>query len=252
VRGTSHQHLNPLDLNKPKRVAIVIANPGASSTTGWPVGFWWAELTYPYLYFTEAGYQVEISSPGGGAGTPDAMSYPEDASHGQSEDVISRGYKNDREFVKLVQNTNSVDSLDVDCFGALLVARGHGPMFPFEAAINPRARFVELYESGKLTAALCHGVAILRHARLANGEPLVNGKTVTGFRERRGGCRRSGLLADGGSTRGHPRDALAASRTSSRRSAPATSRPVCGPVSRSGTAIWSPGSRTSAAPRRPT
>jgi putative intracellular protease/amidase len=150
------------------------------------------------------------------------MSYPEDASHGQSEDVVSRGYKNDREFVKRVQNTNSVDSLDVDSF----VAGGHGPMFPFEAAINPRARFVELYESGKLTAARCHGGAILRHARLANGEPLVNGKTVTGFRERRGGCRRSGLLADGGSTRGHPRDGQAASRTSSRRSAPATSRPV--------------------------
>jgi len=29
--------------------------------------------------------------------------------------------------------------------------------------------------------ALCHGVAILRYARLSNGEPLVRGKTVTGF-----------------------------------------------------------------------
>ena len=30
-------------------------------------------------------------------------------------------------------------------------------------------------------AALCHGVSILRYARLANGELLARGKTVTGF-----------------------------------------------------------------------
>lgn len=32
-----------------------------------------------------------------------------------------------------------------------------------------------------MAAALCHGVAILRYARLSNGELLARGKTVTGF-----------------------------------------------------------------------
>jgi putative intracellular protease/amidase len=41
--------------------------------------------------------------------------------------------------------------------------------------------FAAFYESGKLTAALCHGTAILRYARLSTGEPLVAGRTVTGF-----------------------------------------------------------------------
>jgi putative intracellular protease/amidase len=40
---------------------------------------------------------------------------------------------------------------------------------------------VEFYEQGKLTCALCHGVAILRYAKLSNGDYLVKGKTVTGF-----------------------------------------------------------------------
>jgi putative intracellular protease/amidase len=177
----SHKHLNPLNPDKPKRVAIVISNAGTSTTTGWPVGFWWAELTHPYFLFTEAGYQVEIFSPRGGACTADAMSDPQDASQWQAEDVISRGYKHDPEFMKLVENTGSVDSLDVNSFDALVVAGGQGPMFTFEAASNLHAKFVEFYESGKLTAALCHGAAILRFARLANGEPLVKGKTVTGF-----------------------------------------------------------------------
>ncbi len=109
------------------------------------------------------------------------MSDPEDSSQWQAEDVISRGYKHDPEFLKLIEHTTSVDNLDVDRFDALVVAGGQGPMFTFEQAQNLHRKFVEFYEAGKVTAALCHGVAVLRYARLPNGEPLVKGKTVTGF-----------------------------------------------------------------------
>ena len=54
-------------------------------------------------------------------------------------------------------------------------------MFTFEKAENLHAKFAEFYQTGKPTAALCHGVAILRYAKLDDGEPLVEGKTVTGF-----------------------------------------------------------------------
>jgi hypothetical protein len=37
--------LNP---DKPKRVLILVSNPAVSEQTGWPIGFWWAELTHPY------------------------------------------------------------------------------------------------------------------------------------------------------------------------------------------------------------
>jgi putative intracellular protease/amidase len=59
----SHKDLNPSRPARPRRVAIVLSNPGISSTTGWPVGFWWSELTHPYFKFTEAGYEVELFSP---------------------------------------------------------------------------------------------------------------------------------------------------------------------------------------------
>jgi putative intracellular protease/amidase len=83
--------------------------------------------------------------------------------------------------MKLVENTGLVDQIDVDAFDAIVVAGGQGPMFTFETATNLHSKFVEFYEAGKVTAALCHGVAILRYARLGNGEALVQGKTVTGF-----------------------------------------------------------------------
>ena len=83
--------------------------------------------------------------------------------------------------VQLVENTARVDDIDVDAFDALVVGGGQGPMFTFDTATNLHVKFVEFFEAGKVTAALCHGVAILKYARLSNGEPLVTGKTVTGF-----------------------------------------------------------------------
>jgi len=177
----NHKHLNPVNPSSPKRVAIVISNPAVSTTTGWPVGFWWAELTHPYFHLTEAGYEVEVFSPNGGPCNEDAMSNPEDASQWQAEDVISRGYIHDPEFVKLVENTRSVDDIDIDRFDAIVVAGGQGPMFTFDTATNLHHKFVEFFEAGKVAAALCHGVAILKYATLSTGEPLVKGKTVTGF-----------------------------------------------------------------------
>ena len=177
----SHADLNPVNPARPKRVAIVIANPAVSTTTGWPVGFWWSELTHPYYFLTEAGYRVDVFSPEGGACRADAMSDPEDASRWQSEDAISRGYQHDPEFVALVEQTRPVDEIDVDAYDAIVVAGGQAPMFTFDRATNLQQKFVEFYEAGKIAAALCHGTAILRYARLSNGEPLVTGKTVTGF-----------------------------------------------------------------------
>ena len=177
----SHKNLNPVNAKQRKRAAIVISNSAVSTTTGWPVGFWWAELTHPYFAFTEAGWEVDIYSPDGGNCGWDAMSDPEDESQWQAEDVISRGYKHDPAFVKLVESTHKIDDLAVADYDVMVVAGGQGPMFTFERAENLHRKFSEFYESGKVTAALCHGTAILRYAKLSNGDPLVKGKTVTGF-----------------------------------------------------------------------
>jgi putative intracellular protease/amidase len=177
----THSNLNPVDPSKPKRAAIVISNSAVSTSTGWPVGFWWSELTHPYYAFTEAGWLVDVYSPDGGACRWDAMSDPEDPSQWQAEDVISRGYKHDPAFRALIEDTRPVRELDVGAYDVLVVAGGQGPMFTFRDAADLQRKFVEFYETGKVTAALCHGAAILAFATLSDGEPLVKGKTVTGF-----------------------------------------------------------------------
>ena len=51
--------------SRSKKVLIVVANPTTSTTLGWPVGFWGAELTHPYYELTQRGVAVTIASPDG-------------------------------------------------------------------------------------------------------------------------------------------------------------------------------------------
>jgi putative intracellular protease/amidase len=172
---------NAVNPRKPKRIAIVISNPAVSTTSGWPVGFWWSELTHPYYQFTEKGYQVEVFSPRGGRCEPDAMSDPRDPSGYSEADLITMGFVSTPRLAALVSNTPPVTEIRPDSFDAIVVAGGQGPMFTFDTARDLHAKFAEFYESGKIACAMCHGVALLCHVRLSNGELLVRGRTVTGF-----------------------------------------------------------------------
>jgi len=164
-----------------KRVAVVIANPAVSTTTGWPVGFWWSELTHPYYVFSEAGYKVEVFSPRGGKCEADGMSDPNDASGYSKTDLISQGFIHTPELKALVENTRAVSEIDVAAFDAIVVAGGQAPMFTFEQATELHRKFVAFFEAGKVAAALCHGVAILAYAKGSDGEFIAKGRTVTGF-----------------------------------------------------------------------
>jgi putative intracellular protease/amidase len=172
---------NIVNTKKTKRVAIVLSNPAVSTTTGWPVGFWWSELSHPFFFLTEKGYTVDIFSPDGGKCEADAMSDPRDPSGYSDSDIVSLGFLSTPKLAALVENTRKVAAIDVGSYDAIVVAGGQGPMFTFDSAIDLHHKFVEFYEAGKVACALCHGVAVLRHARLSNGEYLAKGKSVTGF-----------------------------------------------------------------------
>jgi putative intracellular protease/amidase len=171
---------NPSKPN-PKRIAVVIANPTISTTTGWPVGFWWSELTHSWDAFREVGYEVEIFSPAGGKCEPDAISDPRDPSGYSASDLVTMGFVHTPSLFALVEKTKPVEEIDLRRFDAIVVAGGQAPLFAYDRATALHQKFVEFYEAGKIAAALCHGVAVLRHATLSNGELLVRGKTVTGF-----------------------------------------------------------------------
>jgi putative intracellular protease/amidase len=172
---------NVVNRTLPKRIAIVIANPATSTTTGWPVGFWWSELTHPYLAFHEKGYEMEVFSPGGGKCEADAMSDPRDPSGYSAGDLITMGFIATPALAALVEQTKRVEDIDVRKFDAIVVAGGQSPMFTYDKAVGLQRKFVEFFEAGKIASVLCHGVALLRYATLTSGELLARGRTLTGF-----------------------------------------------------------------------
>ncbi|MGV3636385.1 MAG: hypothetical protein ACO1NQ_01935, partial [Flavobacteriales bacterium] len=95
--------LNHIDPAKPKRVALIAANASTSKQTGWPIGFWWAELTHPYWEFVEKGYQVDIYSPDGGELLADGFSDPEHESGYSAADILSLGFKKSPKHAELVK-----------------------------------------------------------------------------------------------------------------------------------------------------
>src|SRR5260370_33499596 len=177
----SLKNVNPVNAKNPKRVAIVIANPAVVTTTGWPAGFWWSELTHPYYAFAEKGYHVEIFSPAGGKCVADALSDPRDPSGYSASDLITMGFVSTPNLAALIEDTKPISALRLGDFDAIVVAGGQAPMFTYDKADGLHRIFAAFYESGKVAAVLCHGVSILRYVRLSNGEYLAKGKTLTGF-----------------------------------------------------------------------
>jgi len=164
-----------------RRVLLVAANPAVSPTTGWPIGFWWAELTHPYWVFTEAGYTVDIRSPEGGPLAADAYSDPEHESGYSAHDLISLGFKKSPAHAALVADTASIRGVDPADYDAVFVTGGQSPMVTFRGHAGLRALVARFHEAGKPTALVCHATCLLLETTLSSGALLVAGKTWTGF-----------------------------------------------------------------------
>ncbi len=177
------EHHEVVDTTRARRpsVLMVVANPSVSTTTGWPVGFWAAELFHPLHEFTNARYDVTVASPEGGRVEVDAMSDPRDTSRWSADDVISMGSLHTPEIVGRLEATPALRDLDLERFDALVVCGGQGPMFQFRDHEDLKGAIARTFEAEKPTAALCHGVCALIDVRLSDGSYLVQGRTVTGF-----------------------------------------------------------------------
>ena len=160
---------------------MVVSNPAVSGQTGWPIGFWWGELTHPYWEFTQAGYEVTIASPLGGALVGDAYSDPEDEFSYAADDFVSLGFKHSPSHRALVEDTPKLSDLDLDGFDAVLFVGGQAPMYTFRGNTEIEATVRTMLESGKPTALMCHATSTLLDARDSAGRLLVEGKKWTGF-----------------------------------------------------------------------
>lgn len=173
--------IDVLHPESPKRVLMVASNPSTSGQTGWPIGFWWAELTHPWWEFTERGYEVTIASPAGGPIVADGFSDPEDASGYSAHDLISLGFKQSPAHRALVEDTVALADVSADDFDAIFLVGGQAPMYTFAEDEALHRLVAAFHEAGKVTAVVCHATCVLLRARTSDGRLVVEGRTWTGF-----------------------------------------------------------------------
>ena len=58
---------------------------------------------------------------------------------------------------------------------------GHGPLWDLAESADSIALIEAALAAGTPVAAVCHAPGVLRNVKGADGQPLVNGKKVTGF-----------------------------------------------------------------------
>jgi putative intracellular protease/amidase len=181
VQGQEHHEMVDVTTTRRPHVLMAVSNPAVSTTTGWPVGFWAAELTHPYHEFVKARYEMTVASPDGGKVEIDALSDPRDESRWSADDLISMGFLSTPELAALLDDTPSLSDLDLDAFDAIVVCGGQSPMFTFRDDERVKAAIVSFLEAEKPTAVLCHGTCALLDIESSDGRPLIEGKTMTGF-----------------------------------------------------------------------
>jgi putative intracellular protease/amidase len=158
------------------RVLMVLTSHDRLGETGQPTGFWLEEFAAPYYVLKDAGVDLTIASPKGGAPPVDPKSDDPNA-----ETPAMKRFRADPEAQRALANTVKLSTVSADDYDAVFYPGGHGPLWDLAEDRDSIGLIERLYAAGKPVAAVCHGPAVLRQAKAPDGTPLVQGKRVTGF-----------------------------------------------------------------------
>ena len=158
------------------KILMVLSSHDKLGNTGRKTGFWLEEFAAPYYVFTDAGAQVTLVSPKGGQPPLDPKSDEPDA-----QTDATRRFKADPAAQSVLAHTGKLADVSGDGFDAVFYPGGHGPLWDLAEDKHSIKLIETTIGAGKPVAAVCHAPAVLRHARTAEGLPLVKGRKVTGF-----------------------------------------------------------------------
>lgn len=157
-------------------ILMVLTSHSALGDTGEKTGFWVEEFAAPYYVLTDAGATITIASPAGGQPPVDPKSEAADAQTPSTE----RFYKDAAAIEKVANTVKLTDVKEAD-YDAVFYPGGHGPLWDLANDTHSIRLIEDFYKHKKPIAFVCHAPAALVKVKDENGQPLVKGKTVTGF-----------------------------------------------------------------------
>lgn len=135
-----------------------------------PTGVWLEEFAIPWVALCEGGISITAASPKGGP-------VPVDPKSDVGEDRRARWNK----ALEALGSTVPLSQVAGKRFDAIVIPGGHGPMIDLSHDEAVAELVSDHANEGRIVAALCHGPAALLNAHNINGDPLVDGRRVTGF-----------------------------------------------------------------------
>ena len=150
--------------------ALIVATSCNRLPSGHPTGLWAEEFAVPYMTLTDAGIEVVVASPAGGAVPVDEKSRP---SQNDAKEWAAA--------LVALQSTVTLESVAQEEFDLIFLPGGHGPLVDLASDATLRDMLSRQDAAGRLIAAVCHGPAGLLAAQRRDGSPLLKGRRVTGF-----------------------------------------------------------------------
>ena len=158
------------------KILIVLTSHDQLGDTGRKTGFWLEELAAPYYAFKDAGADIVLASPKGGQPPLDPKSNEPDF-----QTDLTRRFEADAAAKAQLAATVRLDTVSQAEFDTVFYPGGHGPLWDLAEDKTSIGLIEAFLKADKPVALVCHAPGVLRHVKAANGRPLVEDKTVTGF-----------------------------------------------------------------------
>ncbi len=163
--------------NKQKRVLLVMSSVDEMGLSGKQTGTWFHELAAPYYILTQAGFEAVFASPEGGEAPIDLLSMKSPFTCDNTAKFL-----NDPVAQYAVKHTRRLSALDVSTFDAVFFPGGYGLLWDLASDSYAIKLIRDFHAANRPIAMVCHAPAILRDVKKANGEYLVKGVNLTGFK----------------------------------------------------------------------
>lgn len=158
------------------KILMVLTSHDQLGNTGHKTGFWLEEFAAPFYVFQDAGAQITLASPKGGQPPLDPKS--DDPSF---QTKATHRFKADPAAQAMLAATVKLSEVSAKDFDAAFYPGGHGPLWDLAEDADSIKLIEATLAAGKPLASVCHAPGVLRHAKQADGTPVVKGRTVTGF-----------------------------------------------------------------------
>lgn len=163
------------EVEKMKKVLIVLTNVAKYDNHNIPTGLWLGELVHFYDEIKKHGLEADFVSPKGGYVPLDPYSMK------FADEVDYKWYQNNEFVRRAMAETKKPTEINADDYFAIYYTGGHGVVFDFPDNEAIQKIAMSIYNAGGYVSAVCHGVVGLLNLKTQDNEYLIKNKYVTGF-----------------------------------------------------------------------